>query len=141
MAKNRQAIGNSTHRKNAIVSLISALFLRCSELDVARFVIPRIVNSVHRLTWRALSNVFQESRERFSPTFTDSNSSTAIIFVLWTVGVGASSDHIAPHNIHRVFAQPMLQIRLMWRTIYARFAVASQEAGMGNWKCSIAAVA
>src|SRR6266496_1342899 len=81
------------------MSLIAVLLRSRCPLAIGRFVMPVVVDSFETQPWRALAHVLYKILERLSPSFTNGNSSAAIVLVAFQVLISASLNHTKPRLI------------------------------------------
>ncbi len=92
------AASHSTNRKDSISSCVSALMIRRSPLNVLQFVITQIVDALNRPSRFAFANILNKTWEAM-PLFTNSNTSTAVIFKTFVLRVIAALKHRAPNVV------------------------------------------
>lgn len=86
-----------------ILSCVSVLLMPCLPSTVVRFVVAVIVYSSYRSVGKWLwSHVFKKSLKGF-PSVADFYSSTAVVFSMFVVWVGAAIQHYGPYLIFRAF--------------------------------------
>ena len=78
---------------------VPGLFGSSRPSAVARFVMPVVVDSIKRKSWRAATHVCQERAEIVSPAFADGDSTGAVILVGGILRIRAASFHVAPARI------------------------------------------
>lgn len=81
-------------------SAIQGLFSRRSPSAILWSVVAIIVNTLKAHVSGRLAHIGEEVG-KFFPSFADLNSSTAVVTVIGSRGVGAASDHVTPARIHR----------------------------------------
>lgn len=89
------------------VDFVYGLLFPSCPLAIARLVIPVIVNSLQRQSFRALAHIFKKETERFKPPFTNANPSPTVTVIRWVVGILGSVFHVAPGSKSLGVCHPM----------------------------------
>ncbi len=94
--------------QESVVSLVTALFCRCSPTAIGLEIALTVVNTVNRVLWAGtVSHVCKESGKRL-PALAHSNATSPIQVIFPVVGVGATMEHAGPYSVfgrlvHAVF--------------------------------------
>lgn len=80
---------------------IFSLFFSCGPAAVTSAIWSIIVNSIKRRAFWPFPHIAVKIQERFSPGFTDGNSTPTIIRILRLVFVSASGEHTCPNPVFR----------------------------------------
>jgi hypothetical protein len=97
----RQRVCLALQGQQTVVGPITPLFKSSGPSDVPRFVVSILVRESIQAVFdrRSRPHVGQEVRERFTPSITDSDSTTSVSGICVVVSVVAASDHVYPGSI------------------------------------------
>lgn len=132
--------------EKSVRTFVAALLCGCGPTTVARLVMAVIVRVAVQGVFgtRAFAHVFQETLERVSPTFTDTNPSAAIVVISPGRRRVATALHLSPDRVERVplasFRVAMFMqafsLSLTMKTPTTLRPATAKAAGIDNGFCS-----
>lgn len=104
-----QTTSDAANGKKAIISRVAGLFSSSGPTAISRFVIAIVVDAVNRLANGALAHIGKKILELI-PSFTNTNSSAPIVFVLRNMFVSAPGTHTCPTSVSRSFSRDTMAV-------------------------------
>jgi len=106
---NRQRFAESRHNVAALFNQFTAVGILITNgrpSAISRFVIAVVVDTIKRVVFRTLAHVGKKVIE-FSPTFTNANTATTVMFPSSGFGISAPLQHGVPRSVSRMIGHAM----------------------------------